>query len=162
MCIVLPSEQKTRSGTKFTGYVHKLIPEDEEKTSDFFQIILAYNSSTHYVPCLLEAHRGLQQSFTNIESCIQDALHDANYVRALLLGGELKDFISDMQDNLKEMHLKLRHVGANSGTIMPMKRVKFRHQSSPKRSPNLPQLQLQVLHQGHQLLNLPRREFQGL
>ena len=41
MCIVLPSEQKTRSGTKYTGYVHKLIPEDEEKTSDFFKIILA-------------------------------------------------------------------------------------------------------------------------
>ena len=54
MCIVMPSEQKTRTGTKYTEYIHKLIPEDEEKTSNFFQIILAYNSSTHDVPCLVE------------------------------------------------------------------------------------------------------------
>ena len=53
MSIVLSSEQKTISVTKYTGYVHKLIPEDEEKTSDFFQIILTHNGSTHYVPCLL-------------------------------------------------------------------------------------------------------------
>ena len=135
MCIVLPSEQKTRSGTKYTGYVHKLIPEDEEKTSDFFQIILAYNGSTHYVPCLLETHRDLQQSLTNIESCIQGALHDVISVRELLPDGELKDFISDMQHNLKEMHLKLRHVDANSGTIMPMKRVKVQASEQPKKKP---------------------------
>ena len=133
MCIVLPSEQKTRSGTKYTGYVHKLIPEDEEKTSDFFQIILAYNGSTHYVPCLLETHIDLQQSLTNIESYIQGGLHDVISVRELLPDGELKDFISDMQHNLKEMHLNLRHVDANSGTIMPMKRVKVQALEQPKK-----------------------------
>ena len=135
MCIVLPSEQKTRSGTKHTGYVHKLIPEGEEKTSDFLQIILAYNGSTHYVPCLLETHRDLQQSLTNIESCIQGALHDVISARELLPDGELKDFISDMQHNMKDMHLKLRHVDANSGTIMPMKRVKVQESEQPKKKP---------------------------
>ena len=100
VCNVMPSEQKTRTGTKCTGYVHKLIPEDEEKTSDFFQIILAYKGSTH-VSCLVEAHRDLQQSLTNIESCMQDAACDFSDVRAHLPDWELKDFISDMQDNLK-------------------------------------------------------------
>ena len=46
-----------------------------------------------------------------------------------------KDFISDMQHNLKEMHLKLRHVDANSGTIMPMKRVKVQESEQPKKKP---------------------------
>ena len=81
MCIVMPSEQKTRTG---------------RKTSGFFQIILAYNGSTPYIPCLLETHRDLQQSLTNIECCIQDVVCDVNYVRALLSDGELKDFFSDM------------------------------------------------------------------
>ena len=135
MCIALPREQKTRSGTKYTGYVHKLILEDEEKTSDFFQIILAYNGSTHYLPCLLETHRDFKQSLTNIESCIQGALHDVNSLRELLPDGELKDFIGDMQYNLKEMHLKLKHVDANSGTIMPMKRVKVQTSEQPKKKP---------------------------
>ena len=40
-----------------------------------------------------------------------------------------------MQDNLKEMHLKLRHVDANSGTIMPMKRVKVQVSEQPKKKP---------------------------
>ena len=80
-------------------------------------------------------HIDLQQSLTNIESCIQGTLHDVNSVREPLPVGELKDFISDMQHNLKEMHLKLRHVDANSGTIMPMKRVKVQASEHPKRKP---------------------------
>ena len=128
-------KQRTRTGTKYTEYVHKLMPEDEEKTSDFFQIILAYNGSTYYVLCLLEGHRDLQQSLTNIESCMQDVLCDVNYVRALLPDGKLNDFISDMQDNLKQMHLKLKHVDANSGTIMPIKRVKVQASEQPKKKP---------------------------
>ena len=158
MCIVLPSEQKTRSGTKYTGYVQKLIPEDEEKTSDFFQIILAYNGSTHYVPCLLETHRDLQQSLTNIESCIQGALHDIISARELLPDGELKDFISDMQHNLKEMHLKLRHNDANSGTIMPMKRVKVQESEQPKKKPKTTASDAS----GSSVIQSPKREFQGL
>ena len=116
------------------GYFHKLIPEHEERTSDFFQIILAYSGSTHYVSRLLEAHRDLQQSLTNIESCIQDALCDVIYVRTLLPDGELKDFITDMQENL-EIHMKLRLVDANSGTIMPIKKVKVQASKQPKKKP---------------------------
>ena len=40
-----------------------------------------------------------------------------------------------MQDNLKEMHLKLRYVDANSGTIMLMKRVKVQASEQPKKKP---------------------------
>ena len=160
MCIVLPSEQKTRSGTKYTGHVHKLIPEDE-KTSDFFQIILVYNGSTHYVPCLLETHRDLQQSLTNIESCIQGALHDVNSVREPLPGRELKDFISDIQGNLKEVHLKLRHVDANSGTIMSMKRVKVQASEQPKKKPKSTTIATASAASGSSVIQSPMKRVPG-
>ena len=76
----------------------------------------------------------------------------------ILPDGELKDFISDMQHNLKEIHLKLRHVDTNSGTIMPKKRVKVQASEQPKKKPKSTASDAS----GSSVIQSPKKRVQGL
>ena len=55
MCIVIPREETTRAGVKYTGYVQTLVPQDDGKPGSYFKTVLSYNGLDHYIPCLPES-----------------------------------------------------------------------------------------------------------
>ena len=75
MCIVIPGEETTRTGVKYTGYFQTLVPQDDGKPVSYFKIVLSYNGLDHDIPCLPEPQEELEHALQGVMTCFKDAKH---------------------------------------------------------------------------------------
>ena len=75
MCIVIPGEETSRTGLKYTGYIQTLVPQHDGKPASYFKSVLSCNGLDHYIPCLSESQEELEHALQGIMICFKDIKH---------------------------------------------------------------------------------------
>ena len=116
MCIVIPGEETTRTGVKYTGYIQTLVPQDDGKPASYFNIVLTYNGLDHYIPCLPEPQEELEHALQGIMTCFKDAKHYIDLSLSVLPPeSEGTDIMLSIKKSVKEMAADLQHYESGTG-----------------------------------------------
>ena len=110
MCIVIPGEETTRTGVKYTGYIQTLVPQDDGKPASYFKIVLSYNGLDHYIPCLPEPQEELEHALQGIMTIFKDTKHYIDLSLSVLPPeSEGTDIMLSIKKSVNKMAADLQH-----------------------------------------------------
>ena len=135
MCIVIPGEETTRTGVKYTGYIQTLVPQDDGKPASYFNIAFTYNGLDHYITCLPEPQEELEHALQGIMTCFKDAKHYINLSLSVLPPeSEGTDIMLSIKKSVKEMAADLQLYESGTGKKKVRKLGSIEKSSESKKS----------------------------
>ena len=116
MCIVIPEEETTRTGVKYTAYIQTLVPQDDGQPASYFKIVLPYNGLNHYIPCLPESQEELEHALQGIMTCFKDAKHYIDISLSVLPPeSEGPEMMLSIKKSVTKMAEDLQHYESGTG-----------------------------------------------
>ena len=116
MYIVIPGEETTRTGVKYTGYIQTMVPQDDGKPASYFTIVLSYNGLDHYIPCLPESQEELGHALQGIMTCFKDAKHYIDLSLSVLPPeSEGTEMLLSIKKSVTKMAADLQHYESGTG-----------------------------------------------
>ena len=115
ICIVIPGEETTRTGVKYTGYIQTLVPQDDGKLANYFRIVLSYNGLDHYIPCLPESQEELEHALQGIMTCFKDAKHYIDISLSVLPPESERNDMMLSKKSVTKMAADLQHYESGTG-----------------------------------------------
>ena len=113
---VIPGEETTRTGVKYTGYTQTLVPQDDGKPASYFKIVLSYNGLDNFIPCLPESQEELEHALQGIMTCFKDAKHYINVSLSVLPPeSEGTDIMICIKKSVTKMAADLQHYENGTG-----------------------------------------------